>query len=80
MDIGMLWFAPDKKTDLVVKVECAAEYYRQKYAEIPNLCFVHPDTLNGHNGQPIHGVELRKSNSILPNHFWIGVNDNGAKP
>ena len=79
MDIGMLWFDPDKKTDLVVKVERAARYYQQKYAQTPNLCYVHPDLFNEHDGQPAHGVELRKSQAILPNHFWIGVNDNGAK-
>ena len=74
MDIGMLWFDPDKKTDLVVKVKRAARYYQQKYSQTPNLCFVYPDMLNEHNGQSVQGIELRKSQAIRLNHFWIGVN------
>ena len=98
MDIGMLWFDNDKKTDLAAKVGRAAEYYQKKYGQMPNLCFVNPASLNG-NGIPRFkaspvslpdkagdavgigdgdkaccGVEIRTSKTIIPNHFWIGVN------
>lgn len=83
MDIGMLWFDNDKQVDLDVKVTRAVSYYQDKYGQKPNLCFVNPCMIvaNGSNGSnPQKGfkaagdVEIRESNSMLPNHFWIGIN------
>ena len=33
MNIGMLWFDNDKKTDLAGKITRAADYYRNKYGQ-----------------------------------------------
>ncbi len=85
MDIGMLWFDNDKGADLNIKVARAAEYYQKKYGQMPNLCFVNPCMVapngNGNggksNGHPLKtgdGVEIRESVTLLPNHFWIGIN------
>lgn len=85
MDIGMLWFDNDKGTDLNIKVTRAAQYYQKKYGEMPNLCFVNPCMVttngNGNGVQPNNkaikttdGVEIRESVTLLPNHFWIGIN------
>ena len=89
MDIGMLWFDNDKQDDLRVKIERAAAYYRNKYGKTPNLCFVHPcmiPPLPGESPSTVvseaaekpqiksQGVEIRTSNTMLPNHFWIGIN------
>lgn len=82
MDIGMLWFDNDKQKDLMTKVERAAVYYREKYGKVPNLCFVHPSMIavreNGKGGKSkkvmAGNVEVRSTPSVLPNHFWIGVN------
>jgi hypothetical protein len=89
MDIGMLWFDNDKQDDLRIKIERAAAYYRNKYGKTPNLCFVHPCMIPNHPGESIpndvspnaekpslksKGVEIRTSNTMLPNHFWIGIN------
>ena len=88
MDIGMLWFDNDKKSDYEAKIERAASYYQNKYGKAPNLCFVHPCMipLNGNQESdqanfpsdtpPLksQGVEIRISKTMLPNHFWIGVN------
>jgi hypothetical protein len=84
MDIGMLWFDNDKGADLNIKVTRAAQYYKKKYGQTPNLCFVNPCMVaangngNGsHSGKKIaktgNGVEIRESTTLLPNHFWIGV-------
>jgi len=82
MDIGMLWFDNDKNADLNAKVARAASYYQKKYGQSPNLCFVHPSML-GSNGKKAKkkasrkknaAVELRPSQSLLPNHFWLGIN------
>jgi hypothetical protein len=80
MDVGMLWFDNDKQTDLSRKIERAVNYYQKKYGQTPNLCFVHPCMLtNGSSAAKNHaqatgGIELRESKSMLPNHFWIGIN------
>ena len=93
MDIGMLWFDNDHGADLNAKVKRAASYYQKKYGQSPNLCFVHPSMLStngnkpGSNSKPQNeapnktaGVELRTSNSLLPNHFWLGINHQEASP
>jgi hypothetical protein len=86
MNIGMLWFDNDPKAALTTKVERAATYYRNKYGRTPTLCFVHPSMLaalgvpaettgaKDHRGLVTAGVEIRSNRSVLPNHFWIGVN------
>jgi hypothetical protein len=87
MDIGMLWFDNDKQADLNVKVNRAVTYYKKKYGQKPNICFVNPSMIsangngNGNstsklkgNVKTSSGVEIRESQSLLPNHFWIGIN------
>jgi hypothetical protein len=73
MNIGMLWFDNDPKTDFSIKVERAADYYRSKYGQTPNLCFVHPSMVNG-DPLSLREIEIRPNRSVMPNHFWIGVN------
>jgi hypothetical protein len=90
MKIGMLWFDNDKQTDLVTKIEDAADYYQHKYGLRPNLCFVHPSmapedipdetdaSLASEDNQATvlqaGNVVVKTSKSVLPNHIWIGVN------
>lgn len=74
MNVGMLWFDNDPKTDLAVKIARAADYYCKKYGQSPNLCFVHPNMLGGLPWQG-NGIEVRTTRSVLPNHFWLGVNN-----
>lgn len=75
MDIGMLWYDNDKNSDLKTKVTRAADYYRQKYGQTPNLCFVHPSMLVNTVWQG-NGIELRTDQTVRPNHFWLGVQQN----
>jgi hypothetical protein len=79
MNIGMLWFDNDQKSELAVKISRAASYYQSKYGKKPNLCFVHPSMLPHDQPKP-NGIEIRTTRSVLPNHFWIGVNGEGALP
>lgn len=89
MDIGMLWFDNDKQADFRTKIERAANYYRDKYGKHPNLCFVHPCMIPLSSGESLsnvvseaaekpqiknQGVEIRTTKTMLPNHFWIGIN------
>lgn len=80
MDVGMLWFDNDSKSDLPTKVNRAASYYHGKYGKHPNLCFVHPsmatidqDSAPGKYSIKAGDVEVRLTKSVIPHHFWIGV-------
>jgi hypothetical protein len=79
MNVGMLWFDDDKRTELAAKVERAADYYRQKYGLTPDLCLVHPSMLAEPRENLAEGkagkVVLRTNHAILPGHLWIGVED-----
>jgi hypothetical protein len=75
MNVGMLWFDNDPRTALTAKVSRAADYYRQKYGQVPNLCLVHPSMLGEHlsfvEGQ-LGKVAVRSNRVIQPGHLWIG--------
>ena len=72
MEIGMLWFDDNPKSDLQTKVNQAAAYYRDKYGQEPNLCFVHPSMVADEPSDR-DGVTLCTNTSMIPHHFWIGV-------
>lgn len=69
----MLWFDNDNKADLATKIQRAASYYHSKYGKAPNLCLVNPRTL-GSNTWKGNGIEIKTTRSVLPNHFWLGIN------
>lgn len=81
MNVGMLWFDNDKERDLSTKVKRAAEYYRKKYGNVPNMCYVHPSMLPVPKEKDLSdkkvmagNVEVRSAMTVLPNHIWIGEN------
>ena len=91
MDVGMMWFDNNKSDRLEIKIQRASSYYKQKYGHSPNLCFVHPSMLLMREGsfddkkEPrslTAEIELRSSKSLLPNHFWLGFNQesNAVQP
>ncbi len=73
MDIGMLWFDSNAKLDVGSRIKRASTYYRAKYGREPNLCYVHPSTLSGGHPKDIDGLKVRTSHTVLPDHFWLGV-------
>ena len=78
MHTGMLWFDNDPKTGLMLKVERAADYYRQKYGRNPDLCLVHPSMLS--KELPASGkIAIRPYRPILPGHLWIGIDESRFK-
>jgi hypothetical protein len=76
MNIGMLWFDNDPKTTLAEKIKTAAEYYKNKYGHYPNTCMAHPSALAGQKYDPEHVKPLK---SILPGHFWLGMEETKAE-
>ena len=80
MDIGMLWYDDDSKRQLDEKVARAVEYYRAKYGVQPTECYVHPGMLAEGQPQISAGVRLRPSGTVIKNHLWLGVDDNGVGP
>lgn len=72
MEIGMLWFDNDPKSDLSNKVLKAAIYFRKKYGQEPNLCFVHPAMLHDTKTQT-GSVRVCSNKNMILHHFWIGV-------
>jgi hypothetical protein len=78
MNVGMMWFDNDPRTELASKVSRAADYYRQKYGLLPDLCLVHPSMLGEHPRLvkgPAGNVAVRSNRLILPGHLWIGTED-----
>jgi hypothetical protein len=80
MNVGMLWFDNDSKSDLNTKVGRAAEYYAGKYGNQPNLCFIHPsmavlDQDMDPTDQSLKAgeIEVRLTKSVLHHHIWIGT-------
>lgn len=74
MNTGMLWFDNDPKTGLDQKVKQAADYFRKKYGQIPDLCLVNPSMLT----EPQHqagNISVRPWRTIAPGHLWIGVDE-----
>jgi hypothetical protein len=75
MNRGMLWFDNDPKTGLAAKIKQAAEYYRRKYGDIPNLCLVHPSMLADKMIEEGR-ITVRAYRPVLPGYLWIGLADN----
>jgi hypothetical protein len=77
MQEGLLWFDADPKRDLAEKITRAADRYRYKFGQRPNVCYVNPITLNGGSAKlaEYNGVRLVPSPNVLKNHFWIGVGE-----
>jgi hypothetical protein len=74
MKIGMMWFDNDPKISLTEKIARAIDYYQKKYNMLATHIWVNPGTLGG-NIVNIPTITLVTSQSILPNHFWIGTED-----
>lgn len=74
MRVGMLWFDDSSQRDLAVKLDRAVKHYQAKYGACPTVCYVHPSMLSRRSAVGM-GLEIRASNMVLPNHFWLGMGD-----
>ena len=39
---GMLWFDDDPKRPFGTKIDLAAQHFKTKYGNVPNVVYVHP--------------------------------------
>jgi hypothetical protein len=76
MQEGMLWYDDDSERTLEEKVRRAADYYRDKFGRLPDLCLLNPNTLNGGPAK-VAKIELRTKPNVLLHHFWLGMDESG---
>jgi hypothetical protein len=67
----MLWLDDDKHLTLDEKIQRAADYYRNKYCQSPNICLVNPNMLE--EEKKVGPIQVRPVQNILRNHFWVGI-------
>ena len=74
MNTGMLWF-DSSSLSLEKKIEKAIAYYQKKYNFVPDTILVHPSMVK--DGTPeIKNITVRPYRPVLPDHIWLGVEDN----
>ena len=71
MDVGMLWLDDDKKSSLDEKIRKAADYYLDKYGQMPDICLVNQAMLA--KEKKVDAIQVQPAHNVLPNHFWVGV-------
>ncbi len=79
MKIGMSWFNNDPAMPEPARIAEAADYYARKYGSVPNRVYIHPrqgipegDLSVIVGGQAVV-ILVKHSISIMPNHYWIGL-------
>ena len=70
---GLLWFDDTPTRATSDKIAHAVARYRQKYGHAPDVCYVHPAHLNEGEVSLADGVKVLAAKSVLPNHFWLGI-------
>jgi hypothetical protein len=81
MHIGMLWYDNTPNVSLKTRIEKAADYYRRKYHQEPNLCLIHPSMLENDKNKgkadvpQVGTMTVRPYGPVLPGHLWIGIED-----
>jgi len=76
---GLLWFDDTPTRATSDKIAHAVARYRQKYGHAPDVCYVHPALLDKGETGLGDGVKVLAAKSVLPNHFWVGVNETPAQ-
>ena len=92
---GLLWFDDHPTRPVRDKIERAVQRYQQKYGHNPDVCYVHPAQLapEGHPGDKegdlslaedvnpgqVPGVKVLPAKSVLPHHFWLGIQSQPAE-
>lgn len=70
MKQGMLWYDNFSDQKFPERIRRAVDYFNEKYGKTPELCFVHPDMINGENRNDLP-VKIVPDKKVLHNHIWI---------
>lgn len=75
---GLLWFDDSPSRAVTEKIERAMQRYQQKYGHQPDVCYIHPAHLkegeaSAADALSATGVKVLPAKSVLPHHFWLGV-------
>ncbi|MBI4322259.1 MAG: hypothetical protein HY675_27515 [Chloroflexi bacterium] len=73
MKVGLLWYDADTKKPGEVKVDEAAERYRNKFRVSPDTCHVHPGYQVKHRS-----IAVVPNPRIRPHYYWIGVEEEAS--
>ena len=71
MNVGMLWLDDDKRITLGEKIERAADYYYEKYGDLPNMCYVNKTQLE--QEERVGAIQVVPAGNVLLHHLWIGM-------
>ena len=75
MEIGLLWY-DDSQVEFATKVQQVVQRYEEKFGRSPNRCYVNPASMPGEVKRlSLNGIKVVTSPAVLPNHFWVGVQD-----
>lgn len=74
MRSGALYFDNNPDRALEDKVRGAAKQYKDAYGSDPDVCYVHPFLLL-FEIRVDDQIDVLVTNSVLPNHFFIGIKD-----
>jgi len=71
MNVGLLWH-DNGSDDLARKLARAAQRYKARFGDKPNVCYVNPSLLP-QGDKKVGGILVRSSGRILRHHFWLGL-------
>ena len=58
MHVGMLWYDADRGASLNSRVRRAADHYRSRYGDDPDLCLLHPSMLGSAQAESCEGIRI----------------------
>ena len=70
MKIGMMWMCDKNNLPLSVKVREAVTFYQNKYGTTPTMIMCNPKDY-----VECKEFAISTSNSIRPNHLWLGMGE-----
>lgn len=82
MQEGLLWFDDTEERTLAQKLARAAARYQQKYGHALDVCYVHPQMLDG--SETTHAaretVKLLIWRGVLMHHLWLCLETPTGEP
>jgi hypothetical protein len=71
----LVWYDNDRKRKLAEKVAQAAERYTERFGAAPEIVLLNPAQAG--DEEVIAGIPVRTTAFVLPNHVYIGVDEQG---